>query len=64
MTRFEKDYKEALEKNELEVLISRKKEIDNLIKELKSCRNNFRARCILQDLEKRQEEYRKIEVLF
>ncbi|MDO5018822.1 MAG: hypothetical protein Q4E02_05920 [Lagierella massiliensis] len=64
MTTFEKDYKDAQEGNGIEVLTRRKKEIKELEGKLRETRNGFRAQCILQELERRKEEYRKIDDLF
>lgn len=64
MTRFEKDYRDALEGNEIEVLKRRKAEIERLIHEGKACRNGFRRQCIAQEIARLQEEYRRIDELF
>lgn len=64
MTLFERDYKDALEGNEVEVLTRRKAEINALEKQLRECRNGFRAQCIAQELDKRKKEYDKIDELF
>ena len=42
MTRFERDLKDALEGNEIEVLERRKAELDRIYKEGKCCKNEFR----------------------
>lgn len=64
MTTFERDYKDAKEGNGIEVLKRRQEELKRLEKELRNCRNGFRAQCILQEIEKKKEEYRKIDDLF
>jgi hypothetical protein len=64
MTRFEKDYRDALEGNEIEVLKRRKAEIERLTREGKACRNGFRRQCIAQEVARLQEEYRRIDELF
>ena len=64
MTRFEKDYRDALEGNEIEVLKRRKAEIERLIREGKVCRNGFRRQCIAQEVARLQEEYNRIDELF
>lgn len=64
MTSFEKDYKAALEGDEIEVLTRRKKEIYDLEKKLRETRNNFRAKCIFQELTQLKDEYNKIDNLF
>jgi hypothetical protein len=64
MTRFEKDYRDALEGNEIEVLKRRKAEIERLTREGKACRNGFRRQCIAQEVARLQEEYRRIDGLF
>jgi len=64
MTTFERDYKDAKEGKGIEVLKRRQEELKRLDKELRYCRNEFRARCILQEIEKRKKEYRKIDDLF
>ena len=60
MTRFERDLKDALEGNEIEVLTRRKAEIEKLTAEGKACKNSFRRTCIAQEVAKLTEEYRKI----
>ena len=60
MTRFERDLKDALEGNEIEVLTRRKAEIEKLTAEGKACKNAFRRTCIAQEVAKLTEEYRKI----
>ncbi len=64
MTRFERDKKDALEGNEIEVLKRRKAEIERLIKEGKACKNGFRMQCIAQEVAKLQKEYSEIDSLF
>lgn len=64
MTLFERDYKAALDGDEFEVLTRRKAEIKDLEKQLRECRNGFRAQCIAQELDKRKKEYDKIDELF
>ena len=64
MTRFEKDLKDALEGNEIEVLKRRKAEIERLIREGKACKNGFRRKCIAQEVARLQQEYNKIDELF
>ncbi len=64
MTRFEKDYKDAKDGNEIEVITKRKAEIEKLTREGKSCKNSFRRTCIAQDLTRLKAELRKIEELF
>ena len=64
MTRFERDLKDALEGNEVEVLSRRKTELDRLYKEGKSCKNGFRRQCIAQDYARLKAEYDKIDSMF
>ncbi len=64
MTRFERDLKEALEGNEIEVLKRRNKEIHDLERELKWTKNSFRRTCIQQDIDRLTKEYRKIDENF
>lgn len=64
MTSFEKDYQDAKEGNGIEVLKKRKKELQELNEKLRSCRNGFRAKCIVQEIERKQKEYQKIDDLF
>ena len=64
MTRFERDYKDALEGNEIEVLKNRKEELTKLRKELKSCKNGFRAQCLIQEINRLEKEYRELDDLF
>ena len=61
MTSFEKDYQDAKEGNGIEVLKKRKKELD---KKLRYCNNSFRSECIMQEIERKQKEYQKIDDLF
>ena len=63
-TTFERDYKEAQEGNEIEVLTRRKAEIKRLIQEGKACKNGFRRQCIAQEVARLQKEYDKIDALF
>ena len=51
MTRFEKDLKDALAGNEIEILTRRKAEIDKLTAEGRACKNAFRRTCIAQEKE-------------
>ena len=64
MTRFEKDMKDALEGNEIEVLKRRKAEIERLTREGKACRNGFRMQCIAQEVARLTREYNEIDSLF
>ena len=64
MTRFERDLKDALEGNEIEVLTRRKTEIDRLTAEGKTCKNSFRRQCIAQEVARLTAEYNKIDELF
>lgn len=60
MTRFERDLKDALDGNEIEVLKRRKAEIEKLTAEGKACKNAFRRTCIAQEVVKLTEEYKRI----
>lgn len=60
MTRFERDLKDALEGNEIEVLKRRKAEIDRLTAEGKACKNSFRRTCIAQEVVRLTKEYNAI----
>lgn len=60
MTRFERDLKDALEGNEVEVLTRRKAEIKKLTDEGKACKNSFRRTCIAQEVVRLQREYEAI----
>ena len=64
MTRFERDLKEALEGNEIEVLKRRKAEINKLTAEGKACKNAFRRTCIAQEVVKLTDEYKRISEQF
>ncbi len=64
MTTFDKDLREALDGNEIEVLKRRKAEIEKLTAEGRACKNGFRRMCIAQELAKRTEEYKKISEQF
>lgn len=61
MTRFERDAKEILEGNAIEVLKSRKAEIERLEREGRSCKNSFRRTCIAQELARLTKEYNKLD---
>ena len=60
MTRFERDLKEALEGNEIEVLKRRQAEIKKLTAEGKACKNSFRRTCIAQEVVRLTKEYNAI----
>ena len=64
MTTFERDLKDALEGNEIEVLKRRKAEIERLTKEGMACRNGFRRQCIAQKLARLKREYTEIDSNF
>jgi hypothetical protein len=64
MTRFERDRKDALEGNEIEVLKRRKAEIEQLTREGKVCKNGFRRQCIAQEVARLTREYNEIDSLF
>ena len=64
MTRFERDLKDALAGNEIEVLTRRKAEIEKLTKEGKACKNGFRRQCIAQEVAKLTREYNEIDSNF
>ena len=60
MTRFERDLKDALNGNEIEVLKRRKAEIEKLTAEGKACKNSFRRTCIAQEVARLTAEYNEI----
>lgn len=64
MTRFERDYKDAREGNEIEVITKRRTEIAKLTAEGKACKNGFRRQCLAQEVVKLTTELNKIEELF
>lgn len=64
MTTFEKDLRDALEGNEIEVLTCRKAEIKRLTDEGKACKNGFRRQCIAQQIARLQAEYDRIDANF
>lgn len=64
MTRFEKDLRDTLEGNEIDVLSRRKTEIERLTKEGKSCKNSFRRQCIAQEVARLTREYNEIDSHF
>ena len=64
MTRLERDRKDALEGNEIEVLKRRKAEIEQLTREGKACKNGFRRQCIAQEVARLTREYNEIDSLF
>lgn len=63
-TRFEKDYKEAKHGNGIEILSSRKTQLEVLRRQFKSCRNAFKRDCLKQEIIKLEEEYKIIDELF
>jgi hypothetical protein len=63
-TRFEKDYEEAKHGNGIEILSSRKTQLEVLRRQFKSCRNTFKRDCLKQEITRLEEEYKKIDELF
>ena len=61
MTTFERDLKDALEGNEIEVLKRRKAEINRLESAGRACKNGFRRACIAQELAQLKKDYREID---
>lgn len=64
-TKFDKD-KEAISDNPhtaREILSKRKTELDKLNKEIKTTKNQFRAKCIYQDITRLQKEYNELDKL-
>lgn len=64
MTRFERDRQEALAGNERAVITRRRRELEELIKLGKSCKNSFRSLCIAQDVVRLERELNEIIELF
>lgn len=64
MTQFERDRNDARCGNAREVLTRRRAEIDRLERELRSCKNGFRAQCIAQEIQKKRKEYNIIDMQF
>ena len=64
MTKFERDLRDALAGNEIEVLTRRKAEIEKLTEEGKACKNGFRRQCIAQEVAKLTREYNEIDANF
>ena len=64
MTRFERDLKDALAGNEIEILTRRKAEIEKLTKERNACKNRFCRQCIAQEVAKLIREYDEIDANF
>lgn len=64
MTRFERDLKDALDGNEIEVLKRRKAEIEKLTAEGKTCKNAFHRQCIAQEVARLTSEYNAISMHF
>lgn len=64
MTRFEKDYNEMNEGNEIEVLKRRKAELEDLYKKGRCEKNSFRRLCIAQEYTRLQAEYEKLDSMF
>lgn len=65
MTAYERDHR-AIENDYLvarEILERRASAIQRLKDELRTTRNGFRARCILQDLDRLGAEYRALDAL-
>ena len=60
MTRFERDLKDALEGNEIEVLTMRKAELERIYREGKACKNDFRRECLAQEYVRLKREYEEI----
>ena len=60
MTRFERDLKDALEGNEIEVLTKRHLELDRLKDELRCTKNGFRRQCLTQEITRLKREYNEI----
>lgn len=60
MTTFERDLRDALNGNEIEVLKRRKAELEKLEKEFKATKNYFRAKCLASDIARLRTEYIKI----
>ena len=63
MTRFQKDQQEILAGNSHEVMEGRKAELRRLEKELRECRNGFRAQCLQQEIERRRREYNELDAM-
>lgn len=64
MTKFERDLRDALAGNEIEVLKRRKAEIKKLTKECKACKNELLRQCIAQEVAKLTREYNEIDSNF
>ena len=64
MTRFERDYNEAMNGNEVAVIKRRQAEINNLTSEGKVCKNAYRAKCIAQEVVRLQRELAEIQAEF
>lgn len=64
MPSFKKDYELAKGDAGVAVLMERKEELNRLEKELRYCKNQFRAQCLYQEIQRKREEYRKIDELF
>lgn len=64
MTRFERDFEEAMAGGGMEVLARRKAEIQRLADEGKREKNGFRWRCIAQELARLKREYDALDNLF
>lgn len=63
MTRFQKDKQEILAGNSREVMAGRKEELKKLEKELRECRNGFRAQCLRQEIERKRREYNELDAM-
>lgn len=61
MTRFEKDVKEIMEGNSVEVMMRRKAELEEIYRKGRCERNGFRLQCLLQDYRRLQAEYKKLD---
>ena len=61
MTRFEKDVKEIMEGNSIEVMMRRKAELEEIYRKGRCERNGFRLQCLLQDYRRLRAEYEKLD---
>ena len=64
MNRLEKDLKDALEGNKIEVLTRRKQELERIEQEGRSCKNGFRRQCLAQEYTRLKAEYDYIDRQF
>lgn len=64
MTTFERDYREAQQGNEIEIILRRRAEIQEMTRKARATKNGFIRQCIAQDIDRLTKELTAIENLF